>query len=82
MRCTGRVVDPGLEKLVPSVVDACRVTGAKTLDYSMGEDENVKAAIEVVEGVKGEACLYACTFAGCKEEDLPEWLQKTECDLA
>ena len=58
-----------------------------------GDDENVKAAIEVVEGVKGEpaarplkgnceACLYACTFAGCKEEDLPEWLQKTEMDLA
>ena len=29
-----------------------------------------------------ETCLYACTFAGRKEEDLPEWLQKTEMDLA
>ena len=136
------VVPVGLEKLVPSVIEACQVTGAKTLDYSMGadfgmyclvdtlpvtelealdilcdvdayhvasggcggsegavvlmvegEEENVKAAIEIVEGIKGEPsarplkgdcepCLYACKFAGCKEEDLPEWLQKTEYDLA
>jgi hypothetical protein len=32
------IVPVGLEKLVPSVEEACAWTGAKTLDYSMGAD--------------------------------------------
>lgn len=32
------IVPIGLEKLVPSVEEACAWTGAKTLDYSMGAD--------------------------------------------
>jgi hypothetical protein len=58
-----------------------------------GQEENVKAAIALVESIKGEpsprplkgtcaVCRYACVFAGTAEEDLPAWLQKTEADLA
>lgn len=32
------IVPVGLEKLVPSVEDACNWTGAKTIDYTMGAD--------------------------------------------
>lgn len=34
-----RIISPvGLEKMVPSVIQAARVTGGKTFDYSMGSD--------------------------------------------
>ncbi|MBC7236734.1 MAG: hypothetical protein H5T69_12920 [Chloroflexi bacterium] len=135
------IVPVGLEKLVASVIEGSRVTGAKTLDYSMGadfgmycltntlpvteitaldilfgikavhvasggsggaegavvliamgEEERVKAAIELVESIKGEkplaplkgicvSCRYACRYAGLEEKDLPAWLQRTERDL-
>ena len=53
----------------------------------MGEDANVKAAIALVESIKGEkpvasfkgdceTCRYACRFAKTKEADLPAWLQR------
>jgi hypothetical protein len=59
----------------------------------MGEDDQVKAAIDLVESIKGEpeaaplksvcvSCAYACRYAGIEEEDLPAWLQKTAEDLA
>lgn len=52
----------------------------------LGEEANVKRAIALVEGIKGEkptvgvrgvceSCRYACRFAGVKEADLPAWLQ-------
>lgn len=52
----------------------------------VGEEANVKRAIALVEGIKGEkptvgvrgvceSCRYACRFAGVKEADLPAWLQ-------
>ena len=53
---------------------------------SIGEEDQVKKAIALVESVKGEpavsgnkgtcaVCLYPCTFQGKKEEDLPDWLR-------
>ncbi len=53
----------------------------------MGEEPKVKAAIALVESIKGEkpvrpykgnceTCRYACRFAGIKKEDLPEWLRR------
>ncbi len=128
------IVPVGLEKLVPSVEEACAWSGAKTLDYSMGADfgmflvpnalvvteiealriltgvdsrhvasggigncagavviiaqapeENVKKAISLIEGIKGEpilpnfkgtckACRYKCIYAGKDQPDLPEWM--------
>jgi hypothetical protein len=52
----------------------------------MGEDARVKAAIDLVEGIKGEKrvaglknvcepCRYACKFAGWKEAELPAWVR-------
>jgi hypothetical protein len=136
------IVPVGLEKLVASVKQSASVTGAKTLDYTMGadfgmyclsnahpvteieafeilfgvqathvasggtgdtygavvliiegEESRIKEAIALVESIKGEppaqplkgtcaVCRYACVFAGKQEEDLPDWLQRTEADLA
>jgi hypothetical protein len=53
---------------------------------AMGEEANVKKAIDLIEGIKGEkpaaglkatceSCRYACRFAGTKEADLPAWLR-------
>jgi len=53
---------------------------------ALGEEENVKKAIAIVESVKGEPpitpnkqrcseCCFACRFAGMAEEDLPSWLR-------
>ena len=50
-----------------------------------GEEADVKKAIAIVESIKGEPpligvkgicekCRYACTFAGRKAGELPEWL--------
>lgn len=58
----------------------------------MGEEAKVKAAIALVERIKGEkplaplkgtcaTCRYACRFAGTKEADLPPWLQRTAADV-
>ena len=52
----------------------------------MGEEANVKAAIGLVESIKGEkpvagmksvcaSCRYACKFAGWMEADLPAWVR-------
>ena len=54
----------------------------------MGEEPKVKAAIALVESIKGEkpvagrkgtcaTCRYACRFAGTPEEDLPAWLRSS-----
>ncbi len=51
-----------------------------------GEDNAVKAALSLVESIKGEkpmaglknvceTCRYACRFKGTKEADLPAWLR-------
>lgn len=58
----------------------------------MGEEENVRKAIALVESIKGEepvrplkgtceTCKYACKFAGLKEEALPAWLRRTDFDV-
>ncbi len=52
----------------------------------MGEEPKVKAAIALLESIKGEkpvkgtkgrceTCRYACRWAGTKESDLPAWLR-------
>jgi hypothetical protein len=52
---------------------------------AMGEDAKVKAAVELVESIKGEkpvaglknaceSCRAGCRFAGTKEADLPAWV--------
>lgn len=54
----------------------------------MGEEANVKEAIALIEGIKGEkpvpalkgrcsVCQYACRYAGMEEAQLPAWLQRT-----
>ncbi|MHB1006583.1 MAG: sugar phosphate isomerase family [Chloroflexota bacterium] len=61
--------------------------GAVTL-IVMGEEANMKAAIALVESVKGEPptqgrisdcenCRYICRYAGTKHADLPEWMRRT-----
>ena len=51
-----------------------------------GPEENVKKAIAIVEGIKGEPtlpgfkgscakCRYQCCFAGVPDAELPEWLR-------
>lgn len=51
-----------------------------------GDEREVKKAIGIVEGIKGEPslpgfkgtcgkCPYQCKFAGTDEQDLPEWLR-------
>ena len=58
----------------------------------MGEEARVKAAISLVESIKGEkpvaplkgtcaTCRYACRFAGKQESELPAWLQRTAADV-
>jgi len=58
----------------------------------MGEEARVKAAISLVESIKGEkplaplkgtcaTCRYACRFAGKQEAELPAWLQRTAADV-
>lgn len=54
----------------------------------LGEDEQVKAAMAFLETIKGEpqvkglrstceSCRYVCRFAGLKEAELPDWLQRS-----
>lgn len=51
-----------------------------------GDEPNVKRAIDLIEGIKGEkpvaslkgnceTCRYSCRFKGVKEAELPAWLQ-------
>ncbi len=53
----------------------------------MGEEAAVKAAIDLLESIKGErpvkgalgeclTCKYACRFRGLREAELPEWLRR------
>ena len=53
----------------------------------MGEEDQVRKAISIVEGIKGEPpiaankgicakCPYPCRFQGWMEEDLPDWARK------
>jgi hypothetical protein len=53
-----------------------------------GSEDNVKKAISLVEGIKGEpaipglkgtckTCRYRCTFAGKDLSDLPQWLTES-----
>ena len=52
---------------------------------AQGPEENVKKAISLIEGIKGEpilpnfkgtckACRYKCIYAGKDQPDLPEWM--------